>query len=533
VSDSVPDSKANPTAGKLWSLFIWPARILLTGLSILLLAWITTLFHIPYLTQLGAALSGPNILPTIIALLIFIVGLSFAGFLWWVVDRYFSLISSGKLTQDGLSNLKDLPMGLPDGTVRSVLALIVAVVGLPLIAFSEVMHFGSEVAGYLNGIITGVFGFYFGTRSSSATNQAISQITDAKSRADQAEDDRDAAQADAAAAKAQAQTGVELAAAAARAAGFGPAVGKLTRELGVASTILDVIAPALPAGILPAGLSNVVTTAKTALDAVQGVTGNTVSDGQQSMLQNAVGAVLGGGGSSSSLGALLKTAAPMLSGLAVPGVGEVTALVALLSVGMKLGSAEYARWRARVLAAPLAHGLIEFGTVTPDDAHAAMLDSPIFTKAFAQERERPGFDADMADAVLRDDAVDRLWQRYGAASGGKPALFATKAELQSGLTEFQQALLASRAASDMPAGLPDAVTAALTQAKDPDIRSAGTTALTRDGLNQIVNAASKASQPSSAVSTNAHAAFDALVTLVGHARQGGIDLIGALSEVAP
>jgi hypothetical protein len=270
------------------------------------------------------------------------------------------------------------------------------------------------------------------------------------------------------------------------------------------------------------------------LDAVRGVTSNTVSDSQSQVLQTAITAITAsGGGISTSLGSLIKTAAPMLSGLAIPGIGAVTALTALISVGFKLGSAEYARWRARVLAAPLAHGLIEFGTVTPDDAHAALLTSPIFAKAFAEEQDRPGFDADLADAVLRDDAVERLWQRYGVAKEGQPALFTDRAQLQAGLTEFNQVLLASRSASDMPNGLPQTLITALSQAKDPGIRAAATTPFTQATLNQIVNAASKASTPAANSPPNAHAAFDALLTLVSTSRQKGDDLIGAISEATP
>jgi hypothetical protein len=262
------------------------------------------------------------------------------------------------------------------------------------------------------------------------------------------------------------------------------------------------------------------------------VTPATVTDGQQQTLQSALGAVLGSGGTA-GLGSLISAAAPMLGGLSIPGLGPVAALAALLSVGAKLGSQEYQRWRARVLAAPLAHGLVEFGTVTPDDAHAALQDSPIFAKAFAEERDRPGFDADLADTVLRDDALDRLWQRYGGGTAGQPALFATQAELEAGLTEFDQALLASRAAADIPDSLPPALNAALAQAKNPAMRPAGANVLSQSNLNQIINAASKASAPGATVPPQAHAAFDALVTLVGHARQSGVDLVGALSEVSP
>jgi hypothetical protein len=532
---AIPGDVRDPGVGEsgawnqLWLVLRWPFQLLLFGLSILLLVWITTKIRVPLFDDISKSLAGVNVLQTIIALLVFFVGLAFAGFLWWVVGRYFALVMSGK----EVSSLKDLPMGLPEGSIRSLLAMIVAVVGIPLLVFSESMGIREPVSGYLNGIITGVFGFYFGTRAGGNSGQALNQITDAKSRADQAEDERDQAVADADAAKSDAAASKQQADAATRASGFNGAVSKLNRDVGVASSILDVIVPALPSGILPSGLSTVVNDARTALDTVKGVTSGTVSDGQNQILQTAITAITGSGsGTSASLGSLIKTAAPMLSGI-IPGVGAVTALTALLSVGFKLGSAEYARWRARVLAAPLAHGLIEFGTVTPDDAHAALLGAPIFAKAFAEEQDQPGFDANLADAALRDDAVERLWQQYGVAREGHPALFTDRAQIQAGLAEFNQVLLATRSANDLPNGVPQPLTAVLNQAKDPQIRAAATTPFTQAQLNQLVNAASKASSPGTNIPTNTQAAFDALVTLVGTSRQKGDDLIGAISEATP
>jgi hypothetical protein len=529
--NTVPaEARGSGVWSELWSALRLPIQILLLGLIILLLIWISTKIRVPLFDDISKSLAGANVLETIVAMLVFFVGLAFAGFLWWVVGRYFALVSSGK----ELSSLKDLPMGLPEGSIRSLLAMIVAVVGIPLLVFSEAMHLNGTVSGYLNGIITGVFGFYFGTRAAGSAGQALNQIADAKSRADQAEDERDQAVATADAATSDAAASKQQADAAARSSGFAGTVSKLNREVGVASSILDVIAPALPPGILPSGLSTVVNDARSALDTVKGVTSDSVSDGQSQILQTAISAITGSAsGSSASLGSLIKTAAPMLSGLAIPGIGAVTALTALISVGFKLGSAEFARWRARVLAAPLAHGLIEFGTVTPDDAHAALLSAPIFAKAFAEEQDRPGFDADLADAVLRDDAVDRLWQRYGVAKEGQPALFTDRSQVQAGLAEFNQVLLAAHSANDMPNGLPTTVTTVLSQAKDPQIRAAATTTFSQATLNQIVNAASKASTPAANSPTNAHAAFDALVTLVGTSRQKDDDLLGAISEATP
>ena len=529
--NTVPADAEKPgVRSELWSALRLPLQILLLGLIVLLLIWISTQIHVPLFDDISKSLAGANVLTTIVALLVFFVGLSFAGFLVWVVGRYFALVSSGK----ELTSLKDLPMGLPEGSIRSLLAMIVAVVGIPLLVFSEAMGLKNGVSGYLNGIITGVFGFYFGTRAAGSSGQALSQIADAKNRADQAEDDRDDAVAAADAAKSEAAASKQQADAATRASGFTGTVAKLNREVGVATTILDEIAPALPDGILPSGLNTALNDARTALDTVKGVTSGTVSDAQSQVLQTAITAIAGSGnGSSASLGALIKSASPMLSSLAIPGIGAVTALTALISVGFKLGDAQFARWRARVLAAPLAHGLIEFGTVTPDDAHASLLSAPIFAKAFAEEQDRPGFYADLADAVLRDDAVERLWASYGVSKEGQPALFTDREQIQSGLTEFNQVLLAARSASDMPDGLPPEVTTALSQASDPQIRAAATVKLSQTTLNQIVNAASKASTPTANSPNNAHAAFDALVTLVGTSRAKRDDLVGAISEAKP
>jgi hypothetical protein len=509
----------------LWSVLKLPVQIVLIGGAVLLILWASTLFHFSGLERLGAALSGNAVLPTFVAVLVFVVGLSFAVFLWWIVDRYFSVITSGKLTTEQLSNLKDLPVGLPEGTIRAILALIVGIIGLPLLMFQKAMDLDPAIAGYVNGIIAGVFGFYFGSRSVGVPAKALNQIADANGRAAQAE----SALGDATkvAVDAVAKTGIL-----ARAATFSPTVGKLSRELSVGSTILDVIAPALPAGLLPSGLGSAVSTAKTALDAISGVTSDTVTDDQQNMLQSALGSVAGNGGVA-ALGSLLTKAAPMMAGLGIPGLGPVSALATLLSVGAQLGSQAYQRWHARVLAAPLAHGLVEFGTVTPDDVHAALQDAPIFAKAFAAERERPGFDADLATWILSDDALDVLWQHYGVATPGHPALFASRAELESGVTQFGQVLLASRGASDIPDSLATSVNASLGAAKNKALQPASGV-LTPAIVNQIIDTASKASAPGSNVPEDAHAAFDALVTLVGNAQQpGGIDLVGALSEIPP
>src|SRR5712672_781790 len=81
-----------------WGVLRLPARIIALGLAVFLLTWMAAKYlPVPDLGKLTAAVSGDRMLNTVVAILVCAVGLSFAVFLWWVVDRFFKLISSGKV----------------------------------------------------------------------------------------------------------------------------------------------------------------------------------------------------------------------------------------------------------------------------------------------------------------------------------------------------------------------------------------------------------------------------------------------------
>ncbi|MCW8085062.1 hypothetical protein [Sabulicella glaciei] len=82
-------------------------------------------------------------------------------------------------TPEQVAALRDLPMALPEGTVRAVLALVAGIVGLPLLLFSQALALNEAVAGYANGIIAGVFGYYFGARSTAPDAQAARRAQEA------------------------------------------------------------------------------------------------------------------------------------------------------------------------------------------------------------------------------------------------------------------------------------------------------------------------------------------------------------------
>ena len=511
----------------LWSTVRLPLQILLVGGSVLVL------LRIAEVVATGAsvstaltALMGAAPASGFIGILIFLVGIGFAVFLWWLASRYFALLTAEKIDKDVVSALKDLPLALPEGTVRAVLALVVGVVGLPILLFSDVLNLDADAKGYVNGIIAGVFGFYFGTRTSGVPTQAMNQIGAAQREIGQAL----ATVAQANDRVAQAQQG-EMEAT--RGSQLATAVDQLGRHIGLASALVNAIAPALPPGLVPPGLKDLLDKTQTVFDVAKTLTGETANDEQVKQANDAAAALIGAGGSGTSvIGSLLGSASALLpaAGLAL---GPLSGIALMLGVGWRLGSAEFQRWRARVLAAPFANGLVEFGTVTPDDALAALSSSPLFQSAFAPVRNEPGFGTALADAVLRDDAADRLWAAYGQSAPDHPVLFDTREQLARGLIEFRRTLLEDRARTDISDDMVKTVAASLAEAATPALRPPSDPGrLTADNLNALIRAAGDAAA-APAPPVNAQAAFDALVILVGHARQDKIDLPAALAELKP
>ncbi|MGE4048467.1 MAG: hypothetical protein AB7F35_26665 [Acetobacteraceae bacterium] len=522
-----------------WAILRFPVQLLVVGAAILLLIYLFGEVRLPALQGIVTALSGTA---GTVAFLLFLVGLAFAAFLWWLSARFFSLLTSEKLNPEQVAGLKDLPMALPEGTVRAVLALIVGVVGLPLLLFSQALTLSDAVAGYVNGIIIGVFSFYFGTRATGVPTQAMNQISAAQREAGRAQAEVDAArgeagraQAEVSAAQRDAAANAERADAATRSGSFAASLDRLQRHVGIASALVEMIGPALPSGMLPPALKTVLDSARGVLADVtqRGVTPDSATPSDVERVASAVSALIGGGAAgTSSIGGLLQIASKLLPASALTALGPVGAVATVLGVGWRLGSAEFQRWRARVLAAPYASGLVEFGTLTAEEALLKLDDAPMFKQAFAPVRNDPELGAFLADAVLRDDAVARIWDRYGNASNDDPDLFTDRDVLSRGLVEYRALILEDRARTDVDEAAVRSVTSTLADAQNPEVRPVAGATVTTDVVNAVIRAAGAAASAGNA-DPQAQAAFDALVTLVGAARAGKVDLPLALTELRP
>ena len=463
-----------------------------TALHSLIFGLIAAVFGTAGAALAPQALAGPPPV-LIIAGLIFLVGLAFAGFLWWLAARSFALLGQPGTTPEHIAALRDLPMGLPEGTVRAILALIVGVVGLPLLLFAAALNLSDAVAGYVNGIIAGVFGYYFGARATTPDAQANRRVAEALSQEQRAHETL----------RQSTATAIEAATeAATRPAREADAMARLERHLSVAAALVENLGPAMPPGLLPAEAPAMLRRARDALDAAR------ATPPDLSRIAEAIAALTGASG---PFATLLRLAAPLLPAAAAG--GPLAGVALLLGFGWSLSAGAWRRWQAQLLDAPHDPSLFDPGAITPQEALARL--TPIFAQALAALRDTPGFAADLLDMALRDDGAARIWARWGAGH------FANPAQVEAGLAEYRSALLAGEAAGDVSAETIRSVTAGLSSAA-PALRAEPPTAQTARAL--LAPGQGSAQQ---------HAALQALTLLLGHLREARQDPMQLLREVTP
>lgn len=442
-----------------------------------------------------------------IATLIFLVGLGFAAFLWWLCARYFQLLRDANTSGESLiASLKDLPMALPEGTVRAIIALIIGVVGLPLLVFSHKLGLNDAIAGYVNGIIIGVFSYYFGTRANAGDAQTTRQTV---KMLDTAQATNAALEQKVSTLNNEVQQVGELKNSV-QTSNFERQASRLQDQLTQAEVLLKVLGPALPQGLIPDGADAALKTGQQVLAAARKLKAGEISEETVTQVANAAEGLIG----KSPLTALLKSAAGAMP--AIAGLMPVAGLALILGVSWRLGSDQYRRWVARVLDAPYDPQLISLGLISPTSAQIALAACPIFSKAFADRQEQPAFISELLDTVLRDDAVDRLWSAYGADS----ARFGSRGQLEEGLNEFRSALLWDQSAGDI----------GTTQIREAQSVLAGTPLAGGEPAPEQLNAAVREIARHANSTDEQRSALEALVMLVGNLRQAKLDPLKLIAE---
>ena len=440
----------------------------------------------------------------------------------------------GRMFAEGtpIKDLERLPLGLPPGSIRAVLAILVIATALLLFVLGGA---GFNMPESLIGIVGMVLGFYFGTRNGAGDElqdafvqqaqelgQQRQEATAAREQADQLRGQASETQnqLDDATQRLRDQQGVPtldaLLAQGARRVTFGADLVASLRDSGLG---LDV-----------AAYETAVQALSGRLEAAKAASPDAVTTDQRREFAAAIAGLPDRPGDAASLlGGALQAAAPLFAGTPVNGTADDRAKLALLlTVGAALGSAAYQRWKARMLWAPVGQ-LIDPATFSEQDIDAAAELVPVI-QDLPPGDDRKRFLHLAAGMAVVDSA---LLEEFGPE--GATPLVDNIEGLAAVVRAFRQELLGRMARQDITADACNTVSRVL---------SAATSILrVEDGRptqQEVAGLLDAAAAASSMVAANdeeqeaesATANLHALVTLVDLTRRDRIDLATVLAELS-
>jgi len=337
---------------------------------------------------------------SIVFLLLVIVGAIF--YMQTLQKRFFN----GCVQNNQLQKFFEAPAGLPEGTVRSVLALMIVAISLYFIVFQ--FYFSdkpNQIPEGLMTLLTAVVTFYFAHRASvQSAGGALAKQTEGLLG------QRDAA------VKAQQQTKADS------------IISKVHKAL----QVTQAASAFLPekqrkqyealAGKLQSGLS----TAESLLK------GDNPGDAA-----NLVSGALGEFGRGNPMFQAVAKALPEFTrvlGVSVPALGLITSLV---SIGVRIGTARYERWKLRILQAPIAAATLEVQQIDGLMAERLFRGNPVLARAFATELGAGDSAklAEIAENFLKLDTA-KLWAMY--RTDGAKQRFDSQEEFENTLQVFRR-----------------------------------------------------------------------------------------------
>lgn len=344
------------------------------------------------------------IIGTIIFLLVVIVG--FLLYMYTLQKRFFEAC----MADDHLALFFQSPAGLPAGTVRSVLALIIVTISLYFITLAVFGVTEGRSPEMLTGILGAVIGFYFGGRSASRGEEkvlsnkvkevrteqntvikerdaavkereaAVQEREAAVQERDQATKEKDTSQAEALLSKVQKVTGLAKMVSAILPTDLKSKFDDVTNKLEQGVNIIENLSKI-------GDVAGVVTKGTEVFDLFKG------DNPVRSIIEQATrsfGKVLGG---------------------AVPPLALISTIVGVTTT---LAGGAYARWKARILNLPFSPTVAPLKLVDADTGQLLIIQSTILKAAFLQkikEDDRPFMAGVYKDFITQEKS--ELWKKYG------------------------------------------------------------------------------------------------------------------------
>lgn len=351
----------------------------------------------------SAAVSEPVIWVLVASLLLLLVVVVGTGWYLITLRRDYTKHCA---ENDGLPLFAISPMGVPAGTIRSLLAIFIVIFSIGFLLLGH-LALNRPLPEALTAVLGTVLGFYFGARTGSGASDADSAL---QQQVENLRKDRDEV--------VDAQQS--------------EAKNEMLKKIRKGIRMSKSVAVLLPEHLrekyegvvdkLEKGAKKVEDLAEVgkAVDAVKEAKevfdvfrkDNPVRATVEKAMQS-FGRVLGD---------------------VVPPLAVITAVV---TIGAKLTGIAYQKWKARILHLPFSPAVIPLAVVDANTAFTLFLGSPLCKAAFRDRlagQDRPFMLQAMED-FLKSDDYDALWKAYGQPEGP----FESRADLEAAIEEFRRA----------------------------------------------------------------------------------------------
>lgn len=296
------------------------------------------------------------------------------------------------------------PAGLPNGTIRSILALVIVTISILLIvpmAFAENLQFPESLAAVLGTVL----GFYFGSRTGTKEQEKVlgDQMKTIQGERDRVVHDKEQSEA------------LTL-------------ITRIGKGIALSRAVIDL----LPEKQRASGrriidkLENGMDTAKTLL-----------GTGSMEAARNKAAEVFDLFREANPAREIVAKAIPAFSRVLGGVLPPVAIITAVAGIGVKLSGVAYQKWKARILHLPFQPSLLPLEVVDANTGLVVFLNSPRFKEAFLPELQTN--DRDFVQSAvhefLRTEETESLWKRYRKR-------FDSREDFEAGLDEFRRSAAA-------------------------------------------------------------------------------------------
>ncbi len=427
-------------------------------------------------------------------------------FIWGLRERTIQATDIGDPNGSNRNSLVvafyGLPLGVPRGSIRAVLAIIIVFGSIAFLAISMLKGDEYKFPDALTGILGAILGFYFG-KGNSDDGQAVQAVVAAN--ADARDSQTKANEATARAQVAETQVGAvsqSLADVQAKHDDLASShLDRITGNLQEAASIGQTLSTLLPGSF-----------GKTVGEAAGALSGTltTITELRKGDLADAVqqaGTLLTQATPNLPVVSVLTQAAQVIGpvlGTAVPPAAFITTI---LGIGSKLSAAAYTRWIARIMDQPYTPEQFSPTVFDSNTAQSLITQVPALTQALGPQIEAGGNDValEVVQLALTADGAASLAAKFPEAFTGM-----APATLDQAVRDLQKAALDFVLAKDLSpdAGAPLGGNTAMLQAIDKIRASPSASA----GLDAVMTTVTALRQAGKNPATEFQAAADAIAS---------------------